>query len=59
MYFTTFIIVWAVLVVLVWRGIWKATKDDRDMWSYPYTTKGLRATEAGLQRLKPLHSNDL
>ena len=33
MYFTTFMIVWAIVVVMVWRGIWKATKDDRDMWS--------------------------
>ena len=29
MYFITFMIVWAVLVVLVWRGIWKATQEDR------------------------------
>lgn len=33
MYFKLFIIVWAIVVILVWRGIWKATKDDRDMWS--------------------------
>lgn len=32
MYFKLFMIVWAVLVILVWRGIWKATEDDRDMW---------------------------
>ena len=33
MNFTLFIIVWAIVVILVWRGIWKATRDDRDMWS--------------------------
>ena len=30
MYFTTFMIVWAVVVVMVGRGIWKATRDERE-----------------------------
>jgi hypothetical protein len=28
--FITFMIVWAVVVVMVWRGIWRATRDDRE-----------------------------
>ena len=30
--FISFMVVWVVLVVVVWRGIWKATKEDRDSW---------------------------